>query len=142
MKLVYTGIRVTNLRRSMRFYTKVLGLKVSHRGYMHHGGQFVNLADKETGQHLELNWYPKRSRFYTAYRSGEELDHVGFQVADARESFSELISKGATPAVKPFYDGGWWVGFVRDPDGIWIELISHAGRRPGPKIWGARPSSS
>lgn len=93
MKLVYTGIRVTNLKKSMKFYTRALGLRVSHKGYMHHGGQFVNLVDKATGQHLELNWYPKRSVFYRSYRSGEELDHIGFQVEDARESFSQLVSK-------------------------------------------------
>ena len=142
MKLVYIGIRVTDLKRSIKFYTRAMGLKVSHRGHMHHGGQFVNLVDKVTGQHVELNWYPKRSKFYKPYRSGEELDHIGFQVEDARESFSELVSEGARPAVKPFYDGGWWMGFVQDPDGIWIELISRASRRPGPKIWGASRASS
>ena len=135
MKLVYVGIRVSNLRRSIKFYTKALGLKVSHKGYMHHDGRFVNLVDKTTGQHLELNWYPKRSTYYKAYRSGEELDHIGFEVEDARESFSKLISNGAKPAVKPLYDGGWWMGFVLDPDGIWIELISRTGRRKK-KIWG------
>jgi len=64
MKLAYVGIRVRDLKKSITFYTRVLGLKVSHRGHMHHGGQFVNLVDKVTGQHLELNWYPKRSAFY------------------------------------------------------------------------------
>ena len=138
MKLAYIGIRITNLKRSTTFYTRTLGLKVSHRGHMHHGGQFINLVDKATGQHLELNWYPKRSEYYKSYRNGEELDHLGFQVEDARESFSELVSKGARPAVKPFYDGGWWMAFVKDPDGIWIELISRAGRQQGPKIWGVK----
>ena len=142
MKLVYIGIRVTDLKRSIKFYTRAMGLKVSHRGHMHHGGQFVNLVDRVTGQHLELNWYPKRSTFYKPYRNGEELDHIGFQVEDAREIFSALVSAGARPAVKPFYDGGWWMAFVKDPDGIWIELISRASRRPEAKnqIWGVKPS--
>jgi lactoylglutathione lyase len=136
MKLVYTGIRVTNLKRSVKFYTRALGLKISHRGRMRHGGKFVNLLDRTTGQHLELNWYPRRSEFYKPYRNGEELDHIGFEVKDARESFSQLVSKGATPTVTPFFDGGWWMAFVRDPDGIWIELISRAGHRSSHKIWG------
>ena len=142
MKLVYVGIRVKDLKRSVKFYTRALGLKKSHQGYMHHGGHFINLVDKETGQHLELNWYPKRSKYYRSYRNGEELDHLGFQVEDARESFSELVSKGAKPAVQPFFDGGWWMAFVRDFDGIWIELISRAGRQPGPKIWGVKATNS
>lgn len=129
VRLRYTGIRIRDLKRSLRFYTKVIGLQVSNEGYMSHGGRFVNLVDKETGQHLELNWYPRRSQFYKAYKSGEELDHLGFEVGDARSSFADLISKGARPAVKPFYDGGYWLAFVKDPDGIWIELLSKARKK-------------
>jgi hypothetical protein len=29
---------------------------------------------------LELNWYPKTSKFYTPFKAGSELDHLAFAV--------------------------------------------------------------
>jgi catechol 2,3-dioxygenase-like lactoylglutathione lyase family enzyme len=93
---------------------------------MTHGGRFINLVDKKTGQHLELNWYPKNDMYYIRYRPGDELDHLGFEVDGVEETYKRLISKGATKAVAPFNDTRWTLAFVKDPDGIWIELL---GRR-------------
>jgi catechol 2,3-dioxygenase-like lactoylglutathione lyase family enzyme len=59
MHLEYCGIRVTNLERSVKFYTEVLGLKEIFRGiFTEYGaGIFVKLRDESSGQHLDLNWY-------------------------------------------------------------------------------------
>ncbi len=54
----YTGIRVRDLKRSLDFYAKVIGLKVVGRGTMLHGGKYVHLRGKGSKQMLELNWYP------------------------------------------------------------------------------------
>jgi catechol 2,3-dioxygenase-like lactoylglutathione lyase family enzyme len=37
MKLVYTGIRVRDLKRSVEFYTKTMGMKEIRRGKMREG---------------------------------------------------------------------------------------------------------
>jgi lactoylglutathione lyase len=122
-RFYYTGIRVTNLRRSLRFYTKLLGMKVTSRGTMPHGGKYVHLRGKGSRQMLELNWYPKGSRFYTRYRNGEELDHLAFVVDNKLKAFRELTSKGAKAAVRPEQSKGTEI-YVKDPDGIWIEILS------------------
>ncbi len=118
----YTGIRVKDLNRSLGFYTQALGMEVARRGTMPHGGEWVHLRGEGSEQTLELNWYPEGSRFFTEYTSGEELDHIAFKVADVEEAYEHLIGMGATPAVAPKESKGTEV-YVKDPDGIWIELL-------------------
>jgi catechol 2,3-dioxygenase-like lactoylglutathione lyase family enzyme len=128
IKLYYSGIEVRELSRSLRFY-RSLGLVVNHRGTMAHGGKFVHMKDPSSDQRLELNWYPKGSRFYAKYRPGSELDHIGFVVDDAERWFKLLVKRGARPAAKPFGDESETLAYVKDPDGIWIELVG-----PGMKL--------
>jgi len=127
MKLLYAGIRVRDLETSIRFYRKVMGMRVSRRGTMRHGGVWVELQSPGSPQRLELNWYPPGSRFHTPYRRGEELDHLAFRVTDVDRAFHELTAKGARAEVEPFRESRYSFAFVSDPDGIWIELL---GRVP------------
>lgn len=122
-RFYYAGIRVRDLKRSLEFYTQAMGMKVVNKGTMSHGGKFVQLRGKGSKQTLELNWYPAGSKFYSEYAAGEELDHLAFVVRDAAKAYKELVSKGATSAVSPKESQGTEV-YVRDPDGIWIELLS------------------
>lgn len=121
-RFYYTGIRVRNLKRSLDFYTKAFGMKVVNEGTMGHGGKYAQLVGQGSKQKLELNWYPGGSRFHTPYRKGDEMDHLAFVVADVRRAYSELLRKGAKSAVSPAKSEGTEV-YVRDPDGIWIELL-------------------
>ena len=118
----YTGIRVRDLDRSERFYVDILGMKKISRDEMPHGGRFVHLKSPGSPQRLELNWYPKGSRFYKKYARGEELDHLAFYVKNVRHAYEELMKKGADAAVKPSEAKGTEV-YIKDPDGIWIELL-------------------
>lgn len=121
-RFYYTGIRVRNLKKSLDFYTKTMGMKVVGKGTMPHGGKYVHLKDSSSKQTLELNWYPAGSRFFSEYTAGEELDHLAFVVSDVKKAFKELVRKGAKVAVSPSESKGTEV-YVRDPDGIWIELL-------------------
>jgi len=129
MKFRYTGIRVRDLERSISFYRDVIGMKMLFRGTMAHGGTFVHFESPGSKQRLELNWYPEDNRFWSAYRRGEELDHLAFKVDDVRKRFKELVAKGAKAAVKPFREDNYDIAFVKDPDGIWIELLGPARRK-------------
>ena len=119
----YTGIRVKDLKKSLDFYTRVIGMKVVRKGTMPHGGKWVHLRGKGSKQTLELNWYPKGSRFYTEYTNGEELDHLAFVVSDKRKAFKELVKNGAGIAVGPEDSKGTEL-YVKDPNGIWLEILS------------------
>jgi len=121
-RFYYAGIRVRDLERSLRFYRDALGMKVVSRGTMPHGGRYIHLRGQGSYQRLELNWYPRGSRFHTPYLKGEELDHLAFVVADVRKAYRHLVRRGAKPAVPPERSKGTEV-YVKDPDGIWIELL-------------------
>jgi catechol 2,3-dioxygenase-like lactoylglutathione lyase family enzyme len=115
---------VTDLERSVRFYTGLLGLKKLRAGKMSHGGMWVLLEDPRSHQRLELNWYPEDSPFATPYAPGEGLDHIGFKVKDPASTFERLTAKGATPALAPEdQDGVKGIYYLNDPDGNWIEFF-------------------
>ncbi|MEM3623325.1 MAG: VOC family protein [Candidatus Bathyarchaeia archaeon] len=133
MKFTYTGIRVRNLERSIEFYTKTMRMKVVQRGEMEAGGIFVQLKSEKSPQILELNYYPPGTKFYEEYVAGSELDHLAFWCGDVRKSYEEVLAGGATSAVEPWDEGGYTLGFVRDPDGIWIELIGKTVKPPRKK---------
>ena len=123
MYFTYTGIRVRNLRRSLRFYTKVMGMKEILRGRMKQGGVFVHLKSPRSSQRLELNYYPVKTKFHEKFRPGSELDHLAFWVKNVEKHYTKLVARGVAEAVKPFREGRYELAFIKDPDGIWIELI-------------------
>ena len=125
MSITYLGIRVTELDRSLRFYCEGLGLKERKRGTMSHGGTWVGLEDPESHFQLELNLYPSDSVYAKPYIVGEGLDHLGLDVADARAAIERLRAMGAKVAIEPWLEEQrYWIGFVEDPDGIWVEIQS------------------
>jgi lactoylglutathione lyase len=128
MYLDYSGIRVKDLSRSTRFYTKALGLKEKRRGTMWHGGIWVLLEDPKSRQRLELNWYPRGSKYCTRYSVGEGLDHIGVRVPDVKAAVKRLVGAGGKLVAKPWEEKGVpVVAYLRDPNGIWIELILTKG---------------
>src|SRR2546427_213160 len=77
-RLVYTGLRVRDIGRSLKFYTEILGMEVVEHleSFEPTRGKAVILRSPGSSQLLELNWYEEGSRFGTAYVNGEELDHL------------------------------------------------------------------
>ncbi|MGI0131151.1 MAG: VOC family protein [Thermoplasmata archaeon] len=116
--LEYTGIRVRDLDRSIRFYTAGLGLREGPKGRMAAGGLWQELQDPESGAILELNFYPGA----TPYREGDELDHLGFRVNDLPSAVIRLETLGGRVRIPPFTEGDERLAFVSDPDGVWVEL--------------------
>lgn len=124
-KFIYTGIHVSNLERSIRFYTKELGMTLMFKTYIKEtGGRVAWLKTKGTKQFLELNWYPKRYRY--GGKSG--LDHLAFEVKNVSKSYGELAKKHEGP-IPPFDEGMWKLAYVKDPDGNWIELGSRLPKK-------------
>jgi lactoylglutathione lyase len=121
-KFAYVGIRVSNLQRSIDFYTKLLGMKVTGRGKIEQTkGETVGLQSEKEGFVLELNYYGKNSPYSTEYAVGEGLDHLAFKVDDLDKALEEARSAGYRTVLEMKADGGRWA-YIEDPDGIWIEL--------------------
>ncbi len=122
-KFTYVGIRVTNLERSIEFYTKILGMTVTGRGKIEETkGETVALQTEKDGFTLELNYYERNSQFNTRYVTGDGLDHIAFKVADLDKALEEAKEAGHPTVLHMKADGGRWA-YIEDPDGIWIELF-------------------
>jgi catechol 2,3-dioxygenase-like lactoylglutathione lyase family enzyme len=100
-----------------------MGMQEIQRGKMRAGGIFIQLKSKDSGQRLELNYYPPGKKYYEDYAEGSELDHLAFWCKDVRRDYEKALAGGATSAIEPWDESGYTLAFVRDPDGVWIELI-------------------
>src|SRR5438128_12010493 len=85
------GIRVTNLERSIEFYTKVFDLEQIDRGGDDEG-KYVLFRDRRSGQRLELNWYAERSPFWTPYVSGDDSDIIEVSVKCVQEKYGRIMN--------------------------------------------------
>lgn len=122
-KFVYTGIRVTNLQKSIDFYTKVLGMNIKGRSKCPPAkGETVGLESEKEGFILELNYYEEDSPFNTKYVVGEGLDHLAFKVDDLDNALEEAKKAGHKTLLEIKADGSRWA-YIEDPDGNWIELF-------------------
>jgi lactoylglutathione lyase len=122
-RFTYVGIRVTDLQKSIDFYTKILGMKVSGRGKIEQTkGETVGLQSEKDGFVLELNYYEKDSPYNTKYSVGEGLDHLAFKVDNLDKALKEAKKAGYHTILEMKADGGQWA-YIEDPDGIWIELF-------------------
>jgi lactoylglutathione lyase len=118
MKFTYTGVEVRDMDRSIEFYHDVIGMEFLGRKKIEAtGGEVAALKTPGLEHVLELNWYPN-----SKYQGGSELDHLAFECEDVRMEVDRLSRAGASIArpieVRPRYI----VGFVTDPNGIWLEL--------------------
>jgi catechol 2,3-dioxygenase-like lactoylglutathione lyase family enzyme len=125
MGLLYTSIRVKNMNKSVAFYTKAMGLKIVERRSPFPGEKITSLIDTATKQRLNLMWYAKSFRWYTPYKmNGVELDHLMFEVKDAKKAYKKLIRGGAPKATDLWEGKERTMGLVKDPNGIWIGVMS------------------
>ena len=123
-KFEYVGIRVTNLQKSIDFYTKLLGMKVAGRGKIEQTkGETVALRSEEGSFILELNHYEDNSPYNTPYATGEGLDHLAFKVDNLDKALEEARKAGYRVILEMKVNGGRWA-YIEDPDGIWIELFA------------------
>ncbi len=122
-KLTYVGIRVRDLEKSVRFYTKILGMSIVSRSKIKETkGECVTLQTEKDGFLLELNYYDKDSPYNTPYAAGEGLDHIAFKVDNLEEFLKETEKEGYRTILQVNADGSKWA-YIEDPDSLWIELF-------------------
>jgi catechol 2,3-dioxygenase-like lactoylglutathione lyase family enzyme len=121
VRFIYSGLRVRNLTRSLRFYRK-LGFRIHRRGTMGHGGRWVHLAFPGADQRVELNFYPRNNPYYEPIRKGTEFDHLGFRVSDV-EAWERELRRRKMPIVARIREKYENIVYTRDPDGNWIEFF-------------------
>lgn len=124
MRILHTMLRVGDLKRSIDFYTKVLGMKVLRQKDYPDGRftlAFVGYGDENKEAVLELthNWDTAK------YEPGNGYGHVALEVDDAYMACEEVKKRGGkvTREAGPMKHGTTVIAFVEDPDGYKIEFI-------------------
>ncbi len=124
MRILHTMLRVTDLERSLAFYTAVLGMKLLRRTDYPEGKftlAFVGFGDEASGAVIELthNWGVEE------YEIGNAFGHIAVEVADAHAACENIRQRGGKVVREagPMKHGSTVIAFVEDPDGYKIELI-------------------
>jgi lactoylglutathione lyase len=116
-------IYVSDLERSVTFYTDIIGLKVQSRTEIDDVHEAVLAADQGGG----------RLQLAERYNGGQPVDH-GFAlwkhymiVDDAMAVHQKAVDAGYTSTMVPERLERWpvIVGFINDPDGYSIELLQY-----------------
>jgi lactoylglutathione lyase len=128
MRILHTMLRVGDLKRSIEFYTGVLGMRVLRQKDYPEGRftlAFVGYGDEDKEAVLELthNWDTAR------YEIGTGYGHVALEVDDAYKACEEVKKRGGkvTREAGPMKHGTTVIAFVEDPDGYKIEFIQRKG---------------
>ena len=128
MRMLHTMLRVTDLERSIGFYTQVLDMQVlrkTDRPDQKYTLAFVGYGDERTNAVLELTYNYGVDR----YELGTAYGHVAIEVDDAAATCNAVRAKAArfggavTREAGPVKGGTTVIAFVQDPDGYKIELI-------------------
>lgn len=120
MRLLHTSITVKNMDDSIAFYTSVMGMNLRARREIKENDAeiaFVNIDG--TNHEIELTWWRKK----TDYIDGDQLDHVAFQVDDLDRTIEKMREMKVELAKEPYSLGSSRIAFIKDPNGIWLELI-------------------
>jgi len=124
---VHTSIRVSNMDKSIDFYTRIMGLKLlSRREIPQNNAEIAFLQDPEgKGAKLELTLFRAQKKFTQAEYEDRLFDHLAFEVKNMDETISKMRKEKVTITDEPFRLSatGSLIAFIEDPDGTLIELI-------------------
>ena len=125
VKIDHASITVKNMDESIRFYCESLGLKlVSRREIPENKAEIAFISGEDDNIGIELTYWREKKD----WTDGDQLDHLAFIVPDVSKSIEELRNKGVEIAKEPYSLKGSAskIAFVKDPNGIWLELIQRS----------------
>ena len=128
MRLAYTILYVQDVNACALLWSEAFGLPVS---YVHEDGIYAELATGETTlafADIEFG----RGHFEDAitreaFSRPPSRFEVGLETADIHQAHDDAVRIGFVSVVKPKQKPwGQWVAWLRDPDGILVELSTPA----------------
>jgi catechol 2,3-dioxygenase-like lactoylglutathione lyase family enzyme len=118
----HVGFEVSDLHRSTRFYDAVLFAL---------GGRRVHASDRAVAYGIDgpLLWLVVRGR-----RPAPGYGHLALRAAGraaVNAAYAAGLSHGGSndgsPAARPAYGPLYYSGYLRDPDGLRVELVAGSG---------------
>jgi lactoylglutathione lyase len=128
MRFGYTILYVRDVPASLRFYERAFGQR---RRFVHESGQYAELDTGTTALafaslDLAASNLPEEVRPAAAAESAPTFE-VCFVSEQVGRAFARAVGHGAEPVTAP-HSKPWGqdVAYVRDPDGILVEIASPA----------------
>ena len=125
MRLLHTMLRVSDLEKSIEFYTDTLGMALLRRKDFPDGKftlAFLGYGDEAENTVLELthNWGASEYDLANGY------GHIAIGVDDVYKACDRIREAGGVIVREPgpMKHGATVLAFVEDPDGYKIELLS------------------
>jgi lactoylglutathione lyase len=117
-------LRVIDLKKSIHFYTHILGMKLLRQKDYPEGKftlAFVGYGNEAEESAIELthNWDTQH------YDKGNSFGHIAIEVDDVYQACEAMKESGGKiiRAAGPMNAGTTIIAFIEDPDGYEIELI-------------------
>jgi catechol 2,3-dioxygenase-like lactoylglutathione lyase family enzyme len=118
MRMLHLGLRVTDLERSLRFYTALGYTELGAVPQTQFGSLTMLKLPDDPFVSLELVHDPTKP-----VQDIRAVNHLVVQVDDLHAVVADLATKGVT-AEQPTEPGpGMWTSWLTDPDGYRIELV-------------------
>jgi catechol 2,3-dioxygenase len=133
LRLGHVHLKVRDLNRSVPFYTRVLGLRLSEWA-----GRYAFLATGDEHHSLALEEVGGWAAALPCYAAG--VAHVAFQVADEPDfaAMRKRLIEADLPIISRNNGISWTMRF-KDPDGNEIEVYVDRRHSPGgTRLWGGR----
>ncbi|MEA4920118.1 MAG: VOC family protein [Clostridiaceae bacterium] len=112
------NFNVTDLSRSLNFYSEAVGLSEMRRNEAADGRFIiVYLGDDQTDFRLELTWL--RDWEKDSYDLGDNEMHLAFVTDDFEKAHAKHAEMGCICYENPTMG----IYFIEDPDGYWIEIL-------------------
>jgi catechol 2,3-dioxygenase len=142
-RIGHVGILVADIERSLRFYTEVLGCKITNRNKRADGSETVFLRFDDVHHDFVIASAPTGVDVTAASQRERLVQQIAFEVED-RDAFlkalAHLHSKGVEPISGPLihgFEGGGNLGgsgsrsfYFLDPDGNRLEIFTDMMRVP------------
>ena len=124
MRLLHTMLRVTDLDKSIQFYTEIMGMTLL-RQKDYPGGKFTlaflgyGPESEHTALELTHNWETD------SYDLGTGYGHIAVEVEDVYKACEAVKAAGGnvTREAGPMKHSTTILAFVEDPDGYKVELL-------------------
>ena len=123
-RMLHTMLRTGDLKRSVDFYTRVMGMKLlreTDRPEQKYSLAFVGYDGEDQTSVIELTY----NYGVDKYEQGSAFGHLAFAVDDVYKTCDAIKAAGGnvTREAGPVKGGSSVIAFVTDPDGYKIELI-------------------
>lgn len=116
-KFAHNNFNVLDLKRSLDFYEKALGLRETRRINAPDGSfTLVFLGDGSTPHKLELTWLRERKEKYDL---GDNEFHLAFTTPDYAGAHALHKKMGCVC----YENEKMGLYFIEDPDGYWLEIL-------------------